>query len=352
MSPATHRVYLHVGLPKTGTTSLQELMWHHRESLAERGLLYPGEDPIAQHRAVMDVHADRYRQWDEPGVAGSWDQLVERLRTWHGDAVFSTELLAPASPHEAARVRDALHFAELHVVCTARDFSRQVPSVWQENVKTRHTTGYAEFLDAVRVPELNDVSRLFWDYQDLPRVLRTWAGTLPPERVHVVTVPRGASTGTLWDRFASVLGVDTTGLHTGIGLHNFSLGTGETELLRRLNERVVHELDWPRYSGFVKEHLVERILAHRDGGARPVLPPEAHDWAHDTALRFVREIADAGYRVVGDPDELIPSPPADTGTGPSPVPGSPDGRVDEAELLDIALDALAGLARETPPAPE
>ncbi|WP_019813090.1 hypothetical protein, partial [Saccharomonospora saliphila] len=349
MIPATQRVYIHVGLPKTGTTSVQELMWHHRDALAERGLLYPGDEPVAQHRAVMDVHSGRYRQWDEPGIAGSWEWLVERLRSWQGDAVFSTELLAPASPDEAAQVLDALRFAEIHIVCTARDFARQVPSVWQENVKTRHTTSYADLLESLRAADLDDISRLFWDYQDLPRVLRTWGGALPPERVHVVTVPRrGSSTGVLWDRFASVLGLDTTGLSTAIGLHNFSLGTAETELLRRLNERVVDEIDWPRYASFVKEHLAERVLARRSGGARPQLPPEAHDWACHTARRFVDEIGAAGYHVVGDLDELIPEPPASE----QPDASSPEAQMpDDAALLDLALEVLADLARRPHPAP-
>ena len=35
-------VYLHVGLPKTGTTTLQAALDHHVDDLAEQGVLYPG----------------------------------------------------------------------------------------------------------------------------------------------------------------------------------------------------------------------------------------------------------------------------------------------------------------------
>ncbi|WP_024873836.1 hypothetical protein [Saccharomonospora piscinae] len=336
---ASRRLYLHVGLPKTGTTMLQELMWLHRDSLADGGLLYPGQDPAAQHRAAMDVHAGRYRQWHEPGVVGSWSSLVERLRSWHGDAVFSTELLAPASPDEARQVREALHFAEIHVVCTVRDFARQVPSVWQENVKTRHTTSFDELLAALRSPELTDVSRGFWDFQDLPRVLRTWGASLPPERVHVVTVPRrGGSTRVLWERFAAVLGVDARHLHTDVGSHNQSLGFAETELLRRVNVALGDDLDWPRYAEFVKDHVAATILARRES-PRLALPADAHDWARHAATRFVGDITDSGYHIVGDLDDLLPEP---------PDPDAQPAEADQSRMLAAAVETIATLAREEP----
>ncbi len=340
-SKAARRVFLHIGLPKTGTTSLQELMWHHRNVLAARGLLYPGEDEAAQHRAAMDVHAQRYRQWDEPGVAGSWSRLVESVASWPGDAVFSSELLAAASPEEARRVTSGFD-AEIHVVCTARDFARQVPSVWQENVKTRHTTGFTELLDAVRAPELTHTGRVFWDYQDLPRVLRTWGESLPPDRVHVVTVPRGgASTRVLWERFAGVLGLDPDVLDTDVDRRNHSLGHVETELLRRVNAALGDDVDWPHYAAAVKDDLAATILARRRS-PRPRLPVDAHDWAAHTARRFVEEITAAGYDVVGDLDDLLPDP-ADE---------QPYREVTDAQLLEVAVDTLARLVSRTPEEPE
>lgn len=334
---APRRVYLHIGLPKTGTTSLQALLWRHRDGLVARGLLYPGEDDGLHHRAAMDVHAQRYGQWHEPGVAGSWSHLVETIEAWPGDAVFSSELLAAASPEEARRVTSAFD-AEIHVVCTARDFARQVPSVWQENVKTRHTTGFAELLEAVRAPELDHTGRVFWDYQDLPRVLRTWGESLPPERVHVVTVPRGrGSTRLLWERFACVLGLDPAAVTVELGRHNHSLGHVETELLRRVNLALGDDVDWPHYAAVVKDDLAAGILAH-GRSARPTLPAEAHDWAAHTARRFVDDITTAGYTVAGDLDDLLPEPPGDQATS----------EVTDAQVLDAAVDTLARLAKRVP----
>ncbi|OLT48935.1 hypothetical protein BJF85_10710 [Saccharomonospora sp. CUA-673] len=181
-TPATQRVYLHIGLPKTGTTSLQELLWHNREVLTADGVAFPGHDLGAHHRAVADVHPGRYGGWKEKRTPGSWAWLVEQAKAHQGTTLISSELLAPASPQEARQVVDAFPFAEVHIVCTVRDLARQIPSVWQENVKTRQSTSYPALLASLRAPELDDTARLFWDYQEVPRVLETWGARCRPSR--------------------------------------------------------------------------------------------------------------------------------------------------------------------------
>lgn len=337
------RIYLHIGLPKTGTTSLQEILWHHRAAVSADGLHYPGFDSAAHHRAAMDLYPERYGQWLEPGLAGAWDVLVSQVRDCEKTSVISTELLAPASPAEAKRALSSLSFAEVHVVCTARDPARQVPSVWQENIKTRHTTAFPEFLGALRASELGETGRLFWDYQDLPRVLRTWGADLPPERVHVVTVPPpSTSNRVLWQRFCAVIGLDPDGFTTDVPHHNFSLGFAESELLRRLNEALRGVVDWPHYAAVVKDQLAADILSHRQGPTRITLPAAHYDWVRETGQRFVDDIAGAGYDVVGDLADLLPEAPATGVESPGPEP-------DDSELLDAAVDAIAALVERVSP---
>ncbi|MQA07706.1 MAG: hypothetical protein GEU98_03965 [Pseudonocardiaceae bacterium] len=343
MAPRSRRIYLHVGLPKTGTTSLQELLWHHRDAVADDGVLYPGYDRATQHRAVIDVHPERYGRWQEAGVAGVWSWLVEQLRAWQGNSVVSAELLAPASQEEVAQVLSDLSFAEVHLVCTARDLARQIPSVWQENIKTRDTTSLPEFLTELRREDLTEVNKRFWDYQDLPRVLRVWSENLPPERVHVVTVPpRGTPTSVLWQRFTSVIDIDADKFTTDVPHHNFSLGVAETELLRRLNESLGDDIDWPKYAIIVKDQLAADILSHLHGPSHIPLPAGDYEWVVDTAKRFIDEIAAAGYHVVGDLTDLLPATPSEQSGGKSPATPT------DSEMLDVAVQTLAGFVKNMP----
>jgi hypothetical protein len=222
----------------------------------------------------------------------------------------------------------------VHVICTARDLARQIPSVWQENVKTGQATSFPDLCAALRTGEPAETSGLFWDYQDLTRILRTWAGSLPPERVHVVTVPHDGSG--VWPRFASVLELDVSGLERAGG-DNSSLGATEVELLRRLN--LALDVDWPHYASVVKDQLATEVLARRPGPRRITIGVDDHPWVRKQAQQFVDEIREAGYHVVGDLADLLPLE-EDLETGfPEPSDG---------ELLDAAVDALARLVPRVP----
>src|SRR5262245_64817592 len=127
------RVYLHVGTPKSGTTSLQELLWRNRERLRGAGLLYPGDQPDAHFLATLDL-LDRHFH-GQAAADGAWERLAAEVQAWGGTAVISHEMLAPARPDTVRRAMDSLAGVEVHIVCTARDLARQVPAVWQEDVK-------------------------------------------------------------------------------------------------------------------------------------------------------------------------------------------------------------------------
>lgn len=339
MAPRSRILYLHIGLPKTGTTTLQAILWRNREALAQHGVRYPGPDPGAHHHAVIDLHGGRYAQWQDRVTEGGWDRLVDAVRAGDSASLVSTELLAPASPQEAAEALAPFGSFEVHIVCTARDLVRQIPSVWQENIKTRHTTGFADFLAAIRADPLEFTGRLFWDFQDLPRVLRTWSQNMPPDRVHVVTVPHGGSAAVLWDRFATVLGLDPAGFDRDLPTANPSLGFTETELLRRLNLALPDELQWSDYAHTVQHQLAVDIIPDLDLESRHIpFPAGAYQWACDSTRHVIHQIKTAGYRVVGDLDDLLPA--ATSGQAVTPPTNE--------ELLSAAVATLAELVQRKP----
>ena len=342
MAAGPSRVYLHVGLPKTGTTHIQEMLWHNRATVAAQGLLYPGYIHYAHFHAAVDLQRRRYETWFEPVAAGAWGRIVAHARRWPDRSVITNELLVTADEESIERALRSLDFAEVHVICTARDLARQIPSVWQENIRNRHTESYTDFLAAIhrRVP--NPVGDLFWEYQDLVAVLAKWGRALPPSHVHVITVPgRGAPGGLLWRRFAGVVGIDAESCEPPGDQENRSLGAAQTELLRRINMALPSSVEWPSYHGVVKEYLAAEVLAAQGDDHRITLPSTERGWVRERSELVVRQIAAAGYDVVGDLAELVP----DTVAEPPPD-------VAERELLDAAVSALAELAGRLPTNPD
>lgn len=337
-------VFLHVGGPKTGTTYLQEVLWANRATLRRSGVLYPGRGPGAQFLAAQDLMDTTFHGYRHPGMASAWDRIVADVAAAPGTAVLSHELLSLATPAAVARTMRSLSFAaEVHVVYTMRDLARQIPSVWQEDLKNQHAVPFRRFVRGLRGddPDPHWLCELFWRWQNPVAILRTWAAALPPEQVHVVTVPPpGASPTLLWERFARTVGIDPDTV--GIDLRrpaNPSLGVVEANVLRRLNAALGKDFDWPTYEQWVKAAVAGHILGSRPRQLPLRLPVEEHDWVHAWAVQAVAELTTAGYDVVGDLAEVVPAPPA------GDVPQRHPDEATPREMLDAAVDVLAALVR-------
>ncbi len=292
----TRRVLLHVGTPKTGTSFVQDILFLHRDELRERGLLYAADRHDAHFLAALDL-MDLPWGGLEREAGGAWDRLAVQVRAWPGTSIISHEILGTASRLQVARALASLRGddddVEIHVVLSARDLVRQIPAEWQENVKHRRAKTYGDFLDELQDPDRpSEVARWFWGVQEVPDVLDRWAESLPPERVHVVTVPPpGSSPTLLWERFAGLFGIDPTEF-TPSDRANASLGVPESAMVRRLNERLNDVLPSHHYRSLVREMLVHRNLSTRQRlpavvpargrlrlgeRAQPVLGPRARE---------------------------------------------------------------------------
>jgi len=222
-------------------------------------------------------------------------------------------------------------------VVTARDLGRQIPAEWQERVKHRGRRDYREFLRALQknYPR-TDWMMWFWRVQHLPRILATWGEHLPPERVHLVTVPpSGGPRDLLWRRFAEVVGIDQETSYEESQTTNASLGGAEVTLLRRLNIELA-EREVPRevYVEWVREGIVKDVLAGRPGKERATVPPRHRSAVDEITVDWLEEIRRSGVDVVGDLDDLVPVWPDGEGWS------DPD-EADPAVVAEAAIQALA-----------
>ncbi len=331
---------MHIGEPKTGTTFLQRAMWGNRARLAAQGVLLPGYQRQDHNRASRDLR-EAPRPPSDPADpwTGEWDVLVGQALQAPRAAVISDEVLAACNPPQADRAVRSLLPAEVHVILTVRDFATLLPAEWQETVKCRATAGWEEWLSGViDIQSAADNRRLwpFWMLHDTLAILGMWSQHLPPDQVHVITMPRHGQDGTLWARFASVLGIDPGGVDlTGVRA-NSSLGLGEAEFLRRMNEALPEEMpDW-FYTRTIKRVLAHDVLDARSRRARLVVPPHREAWVRQRSEILVAGLRDAKFHIVGDLGELLPEPAIGPYRGPADQPAE--------QLLDAAVAAAAALA--------
>lgn len=337
--------FIHIGAPKTGTTFLQNMLALSRDTLRSIGILYPGwrRDHL---REVIDAQQIATRTYCPGAKLGPWARTVREVRAWPGNSIISSEFFCASSYEDVGNIVDALQFSELHVIFTARDLARQMTSIWQENLKNGHTHTFAEFNDVIQgrrsieAPQraLTSILQL-WALQDAPRILAPWARHIGRDRIHIITVPPPKSTGfTLADRFASVIGIDP-GLLCIPRDANISLNSAEAGVLRRLNQNLNDDLQWP-----LKASVALFSDREADGNSqlkenRRFLNLAGEDqamWVAERARDMIARIVAAGYDVAGDLDDLLPTA------------GEANGTPDEAaadDQLEVAVNGLARLIR-------
>ena len=329
-------VFVHIGPPKTGTTYLQAVLWSNRAALKDQGVLVPGRSPVSQFHATVDLlERDPMRVGTER-TAGSWDVLLDELQAWDGPAIISHENLGYADGEQADRAKLSLKAKHIHIIFTAREFSRIVPAMWQERLKNRADDTWHDYLDGLK--GLGGWKpKAFW-HQNTGAGLLAWAAGLPPEQVHIVTVPpSGAPPTLLWERFASVIGVDPSTCNTDVPRSNESLGVVESAFLRRFNSAAA-DVDWDAYRAHVKHFLAPQVLAQREDSIRISVRPDEISSLTERARELIETIRSHGFDVVGDLDDLTSLPaPAD----PDQARAIDD--VGDDEALKVSFDAVAGL---------
>lgn len=299
------KVFLHIGLPKTGTTYLQTIMWSGRDLMRAQGVLLPGEqrrDHLWASRVVRDDPrlADQIEK-----QRTAWDRLRAEVADWDGTAVISHEFFAAASAPQAAAMIEALAPAEVHLVVTAREPAGLFTSSWQESLKNGGVRSLATY--AAAGVSQNPMSIWNWRTLDVGLVLDRWAATVPAQQVHVIPLPPPGSPRTLvWDRFATLIGLDPGAFDDSESFANESLGVVEAETLRRIN---LHLQDKEFSSAmargtFIRTFLADERLAPR-GGDRYWPEEGVIEECRRRGTAAVTAIAEAGYDVRGDLDDLL-----------------------------------------------
>ena len=328
------RLVLHVGLMKSGTSFVQQVMKTNKALLRRRGVLFPAPWRT-QVRATRDIIEHGGDQQPPLAPDGPWRSLMGTIDSWSGTAAVSMEFLGPRRVSKIREIVSALPETDVQVVVSVRDLARGIPAMWQENVQNWGTRPWEEYLAGVRDEDRSEPGpgRGFWKRQDAPGIVESWLGVVGREHLTVLTVPqRGAPPALLWERFASILGVDPAGFDLDVPA-NPSLGLASLEVLRAVNTRLQGGVDGPAISTAAYERTVKQLLSKRGLAQRPGEPRLGYDadWVVERAAADTQRLRDLGVRVVGDLDELQAAE----------VRGVAPSEVGAEERLEAALDGLA-----------
>lgn len=236
------RAILHVGTPRTGTTSLQAVLHAHREEMVGQGILYPDLTPRSapsphwSHQHLGEALRERRSRRERAELLAALDQA---LADTHADiALLSYEglCLLPAwsrAPHVLAELFFRRGF-QLEILATLKSQSVYAQSQYAWRCQfLRERRCFSEFLR-------RDISDSRYDYT---KILRTW-GRAAAGRVRAVPVHDRRSHRPLIERIMSELDIAErlkpilTSADVGRS-ENRSLGPVAIETCRRLTHRRV-----------------------------------------------------------------------------------------------------------------
>jgi len=223
-------------------------------------------------------------------------------------------------------------------VFTARDFLGIAPAAWQERLKLGHASTLGEFIPTLDAPD----ERWSWWTLDPAEVLSRWGASLPPERVHVVTLPpSGSEPNLLWERFSGACGIPADVCDLSRTTANESLGAESAGLLERIGPRLRDAVDadtapWTEQYRWLRRYVGHRLLVPR-GGSKIALRDDDVARLRLRSGDSIDRLKTAGYDVVGDLSDLVAAR----------IPASavhPDD-VSDTDLLDVASDVVVDLLR-------
>lgn len=338
-------VLVHLGPPKTGTTSIQASLDQHRADLLTHGVRYPGTG--LRHRDAARALRGISPRGTRAAPAGAWDDLVAEVRTASARVCISAEELAGASPDQARRLVTDLGPDRVHLLLAVRRLDRLLPSMWQQRVRNAEVAPYERWLEQVLA---DGRTGAFWANHGVAELVRGWGEVLPPERLTLLIVDEYDRTQ-LTRTFQGLLDLPP-GLLTPGPRQNSSLSYERVELYRRVAV-IAEERGWDdrRRRALLHRGLLEGLHAaapHEGERSAPPMPPWA--WPRLVALSEARaeEVRTSGARVLGDPEGLLVVAPDDPPETVLPTTVHTDvAAAGIAELYELAVrrEARAGRAR-------
>lgn len=304
------RVFLHIGVPKTGTTALQAALANSRKELAKQKVVYPSQWRNAHHRAAWAITE---RTWGWKGRGGTttpmkhWTRLVKETRS-KNKVILSSEFFCEANLKQSQKMVNDLGRQQLEVVVTLRPFGKLLPSAWQQYLKYGVKLTYQEWLEAIlNGPREKAPTPTFWMRHDHPVLIKRWLDLVGKESLTVVVVD-DSNHDFIYQAFEQILQLNAGTLQKRQAkVSNRSMTLAEAEFLRQINLRQPDDSTWDKYESFVRRSMMHEILNSPIAQSNPekmTTPAWAAQKANQIAKEYLNELSQLDLKVIGNLSQL------------------------------------------------
>ena len=173
-------IRLHIGLTKTGSSSLQRFLTDERRMLAASGIVYPlsgrGRHGTAHHNLFYEISGGQRGHGKFDAALGGWDSLLAEIDEIEGrTANISSEAFQYCAPREVGQWANLLGPRQSKMVAYARRQDQWLESAWNQRARFgRASLDFREFLESH--------GRVVGDYA---RTLSLWIDTFGDLRLGI-----------------------------------------------------------------------------------------------------------------------------------------------------------------------
>lgn len=256
------KLFLHVSLPKTATTSIQNFLSLNRDKLKRDGWLYPltARQYMAHHLLGNFFRADNLDWIGQADPAATRAALLDEVRASGCDnVIMSSESLVSST--RIAEVKQFFSDFDVQIVYVLRRQDHWIESAYQEHLKRG---------PAIQTPEQFEATRGEW--LDHFERLEAWAQVFGRENIRVGVFERGGARQSVEAAFLDLIGARMRGDYAVPPEMNTRLNRDSLGFLTGMQtKRRIH----PRFTLYAK-FLGEYSSRHPDPPEwRKVWPPAA-----------------------------------------------------------------------------
>jgi hypothetical protein len=313
MNLSAGETLLHIGTPKSGTTSIQAILgakWRYQNL------------PGVLRYTTFNADHQLARELDNQGSTATID-AVTKLKSEKGDefvSLITSERFSRFDIEAVKRTKDFLG-ANTRVVISMRSFESYFPSMWQQTIKRGAIISLDDWLRAYFDGIPHPGMRVFHEDDGFNLVTR-WAEIFGPENLSVVVTSK-KKPELIAEAFGKFLSLTLSASEMNDSsniIKNRSLSNLEINVLRKINENYhTRKFNQSLYDEVVLNTTRALQNARSIGPGESV--PRSPEWAQvpisGLAEKYVETISRLGIEVIGEIAELtsttaLASPPATT----------------------------------------
>jgi hypothetical protein len=127
------RLYIHVGYPKCGSTSLQAALAH------KEGLTYPSAGRHADEHISLPLYLKGVDSWTSQWFSEDWvseqhEKLLQEISEAEGDVYLSSERLISLTPDQIENLSHIFKDWDIHILVLIRSIDKYLDSTWRHAV--------------------------------------------------------------------------------------------------------------------------------------------------------------------------------------------------------------------------